>query len=113
MPAVRWIEFGSAAMREARGKRSQEEIAARIPVSSKTYWRWEAKGRVRADSAKRVAEVLGLELPAGPAAGGNAGFQADDDLLHAVTALRRDLWARLNRLERELKSEIKRATASE
>jgi hypothetical protein len=70
-------------------------------------------GGVRADSAKRVAEVLGLELPAAPAAGGNAGFQADDDLLHAVTALRRDLWARLNRLERELKSEIKRATASE
>jgi transcriptional regulator with XRE-family HTH domain len=113
MPPVRWIEFGSAAMREARGSRSQEEIAARIPVSSKTYWRWEAKGRVRADSARRVAEVLGLELPTAAASGGNATFQVDDDLLHAVTALRRDLWARLNRLERELKSEIKRATANE
>ncbi len=109
---VRWIDFGSAAMREARGKRSQEDIAARIPVSSKTYWRWEAKGRVRADSAKRVAEVLGLELPSAHASRGHAAYPADDDLLQAVSALRRDLWARLNRLERELKSEIKRATTS-
>jgi transcriptional regulator with XRE-family HTH domain len=105
MGAARWIELGSAEMRQARGKRSQEEVAARIPVSSKTYWRWEMKGRVRADAARRVADVLGIELPtsrsAGPAQGG-------DDLLEAVGALRRDLWARLNRLERELKSEIKK-----
>jgi transcriptional regulator with XRE-family HTH domain len=113
MPPVRWIEFGSAAMREARGKRSQEDVAARIPVSSKTYWRWEARGRVRSDSARRVAEVLGLELPPGVRTGGDRALQADDDLLHAVSALRRDLWARLNRLERELKSEIKRATTNQ
>jgi transcriptional regulator with XRE-family HTH domain len=105
MAAARWIELGSAEMRRARGKRSQEEVAARIPVSSKTYWRWEAKGRVRADAARRVAEVLGLELPTSRSTG---AVDAGDDLLEAVSALRRDLWARLNRLERELKSEIKR-----
>jgi transcriptional regulator with XRE-family HTH domain len=105
MAAARWIELGSAEMRRARGKRSQEEVAARIPVSSKTYWRWEAKGRVRADAARRVAEVLGLELPTPRSA---RAVDAGDDLLEAVSALRRDLWARLNRLERELKSEIKK-----
>jgi transcriptional regulator with XRE-family HTH domain len=101
--AARWIELGSAEMRRARGTRSQEEVAARIPVSSKTYWRWEMKGRVRADAARRVVDVLGLELPRSP-----GPAQGADDLLEAVTALRRDLWARLNRLERELKSEIKK-----
>jgi transcriptional regulator with XRE-family HTH domain len=110
MAAARWIKLGSAEMRRARGKRSQQEVAARIPVSSKTYWRWEAKGRVRADAAKRVAEVLGLELPA--ASRNQHGPLADDDLLDAVSALRRDLWARLNRLERELKSEINKKAQS-
>jgi transcriptional regulator with XRE-family HTH domain len=105
MAAARWIELGSAEMRRARGKRSQEEVAARIPVSSKTYWRWEAKGRVRADAARRVAEVLDLQPPTSRSTG---AVDAGDDLLEAVSALRRDLWARLNRLERELKSEIKR-----
>jgi transcriptional regulator with XRE-family HTH domain len=111
MAAARWIELGSAEMRQARGKRSQQEVAARIPVSSKTYWRWEAKGRVRADTAKRVAEVLGLELPTASRTQRGA-LGPDDDLLDAVSALRRDLWARLNRLERELKSEINKKVSS-
>jgi hypothetical protein len=110
--AARWIELGSAEMRRARGKRSQQEVAARIPVSSKTYWRWEAKGRVRADAAKRVADVLGLELPAAANRNRRGPLGADDDLLDAVSALRRDLWARLNRLERELKSEINKKVSS-
>jgi transcriptional regulator with XRE-family HTH domain len=108
MAAVRWIDFGSAAMRKARGQRSQEEVAARIPVSSKTYWRWESQGRVRADAAKRVADVLGLQLPTASSASANPALQVDEDLLQTVKALRRDLWARLNKLERELKTEIKK-----
>jgi transcriptional regulator with XRE-family HTH domain len=59
-----WAELGTDTMREARQVRglSYEAVARLIPVSSKTYERWEKRGAVPRHDLQNVAAVLGLEV---------------------------------------------------
>ena len=59
-----WVELGTETMRNARKALglSYETAARLIPVSSKTYERWEKAGRVPRHLVPKMAEVLGLEI---------------------------------------------------
>jgi predicted transcriptional regulator len=65
-----WVPIETAVLREARLRQglSYETVARKLPVSSKTYERYEKAGRVPRESFPRVVEVLGLEIdpPARP-----------------------------------------------
>ena len=57
-----WIPLGTDVMKTARGSRSYETIARLIPVSSKTYERYEKRGAVPREMVDPVARVLGLVI---------------------------------------------------
>jgi transcriptional regulator with XRE-family HTH domain len=59
-----WVQLGTETMRNARKALglSYETAARLIPVSSKTYERWEKAGRVPRHLVPKMAEVLGLEI---------------------------------------------------
>jgi transcriptional regulator with XRE-family HTH domain len=59
-----WVELGTATMRQARKAKglSYESASRLIPVSSKTYERWEKRGAVPRPHLALIAEVLGLEI---------------------------------------------------
>jgi transcriptional regulator with XRE-family HTH domain len=59
-----WVPIETAILREARLRlgMSYETVARKLPVSSKTYERYEKAGRVPRESLPRLAEVLELEI---------------------------------------------------
>jgi transcriptional regulator with XRE-family HTH domain len=63
-----WVTLGQGVMRQARETSglSREAVARQIPVSAKTYERWENAGRVPAQSVERIAEIIGLVIEREP-----------------------------------------------
>jgi predicted transcriptional regulator len=59
-----WINLPEGVMREARYQRglSLTDVAEPLPVSWKTYERWEKANRVPGNMVEAVAEVLNLDL---------------------------------------------------
>jgi DNA-binding XRE family transcriptional regulator len=59
-----WVTLGSDVMRAAQKRRglSHEGVARLIPVSGKTYERYEKQGRVPRLLLAKVADVLELEI---------------------------------------------------
>lgn len=59
-----WVPLGTDVMKAARNAKgaSYETIARAIPVSSKTYERWEKRGEVPNDALQRVAEALDIRV---------------------------------------------------
>jgi len=59
-----WVELGTPALKAARERLglSYEGVARQIPVSSKTYERYEKRGRVPRTLLAKFAEVLQLEV---------------------------------------------------
>lgn len=59
-----WIDVGTDVMKEARTARglSYETVARLTHVSSKTYERYEKRGRLPADEIDVFAEALGLSI---------------------------------------------------
>jgi transcriptional regulator with XRE-family HTH domain len=59
-----WVPLGSNVMREARDNLglSREAVARLIPVSAKTYERWEKRGAVPVEWVEKTAGVIGLEV---------------------------------------------------
>lgn len=59
-----WFPIETEVLREARRrlKLSYETVAREIPVSSKTYERYEKRGRVPRDILPRLAQILELEI---------------------------------------------------
>lgn len=59
-----WVPVGTARLQEAQTATglSNERLARQIPVSSKTWERWKAKGAIPASSLPAVAKALRLEL---------------------------------------------------
>lgn len=59
-----WATLGTEVMKEARLAKgwSYETAARQIPVSSKTYERYEKKGAVPTELVDRVADILDLEI---------------------------------------------------
>ena len=59
-----WVPLGSDVMRDARKRLglSYEGVARLIPVSSKTWERWEKRGEVPRPHLRKVAEALSLQV---------------------------------------------------
>ena len=59
-----WVAIGSDRMLEAQKQvgLSDERVARRVPVSTRTWIRWRLRGEVPVASLDRVAEILGLEI---------------------------------------------------
>src|SRR3990167_8099914 len=59
-----WIVLGTETLHQARTQAglSYEAIARQIPVSSKTWERWEKRGAVPRPYVVKVAELLGLQI---------------------------------------------------
>lgn len=59
-----WASLGTEVMRDARQARgwSYETVARKIPVSSKTYERYEKAGQVPVELVDKIAGILGLEI---------------------------------------------------
>jgi predicted transcriptional regulator len=63
-----WVEIDSDVLRAARKRQSlsYETVARRLHVSTKTYERYEKRGRVPRELLPNVAEVLELEIETAP-----------------------------------------------
>ena len=61
---AKWVPLGTDTMRSARESKgwSYETTAREIPVSSKTYERWEKRGEVPNHALEQVARVLDLSI---------------------------------------------------
>src|SRR5215210_3526266 len=59
-----WVQLGSEVMRAARKEQglSHESMARKIPVSAKTYERWEKRGAVPVQWVEKAAGALQLEI---------------------------------------------------
>jgi transcriptional regulator with XRE-family HTH domain len=59
-----WVTLGAEVMKGARNALglSYEAVARQVPISAKTYERWEKRGAVPAPSVDRIAEILRLEI---------------------------------------------------
>jgi transcriptional regulator with XRE-family HTH domain len=59
-----WVELGTTVMKTARERLglSYESVARQVPVSSKTYERYEKKGRVPRPLLPKIAGILQLEV---------------------------------------------------
>jgi transcriptional regulator with XRE-family HTH domain len=95
-----WVEIDSERLREARQRLglSYETVARRLHVSSKTYERYEKRGRVPHELLPRLAEVLELEIETAPSVPLRvaATWTAGDDLALEIIA-------RLDRIEKLLR----------
>lgn len=59
-----WVELGTTVMKTARERLglSYESVARAVPVSSKTYERYEKRGRVPRPLLPKIAAILQLEV---------------------------------------------------
>lgn len=91
---TQWVEIGTDTLRDARHRLglSYESAARLVPVSSKTWERWEKRGQVPRPHLYRVAEALGLELEwEEPEPVPVSAVQSKQDRLSAIERELRDL----------------------
>lgn len=97
-----WVEIGSERLQEAQAVTglSNERLARKIPVSTKTWERWKKRGAIPADSLDAAARVLGIELhrpqaeeatPTGEAATVESRLATLEELVRDVASGQRDL----------------------
>lgn len=95
-----WVVIGTDVMREARRRLglSYEAVARKLPVSSKTYERWEKRGEVPRSDLERLAEILELQIerPALDPLQVDGRWVANDELSAEIIA-------RLERIEKLLR----------
>jgi transcriptional regulator with XRE-family HTH domain len=103
-----WVMIETTVLREARLRLSlsYEAVARRLHVSSKTYERYEKRGRVPREIVPTVAEILELQIEAampGPPRVVDTWSPDDDDLGVEIIA-------RLDRIEKLLLSKLLHST---
>lgn len=94
---TKWVTLGSDVMKGARDALglSYEAVARQVPVSAKTYERWEKRGQVPAPTVDRLAEILRLELERAPKT--SVTIEEDEESLDDV---RRELAIEVSRLRK-------------
>lgn len=81
-----WVELGTPVLKAARERLglSYEAVARQIPVSSKTYERYEKRGRLPRALLPKFAEVLDLEVSQPDHARMSVSTPSSDDQLRRV-----------------------------
>ena len=90
---VEWVELGTETMRDARNRLglSYEGASRAIPVSSKTWERWEKRGAVPRYHLAKVAELLEIQIETEPPATVKLSEGGQPSQLDRIEAALRDL----------------------